>query len=56
MKRVFIILLLLYGNDFLCQDDQNNQFKYWNYRDRLKKDFLKVGDEHGESIPYCQYS
>ncbi len=31
--------------------DQENSEKYWGYRDRLKKNFLKIGNLPGESIP-----
>ena len=28
--------------------------KYWNYRDRLIKDFVQIGDEPGQSITAAQ--
>lgn len=28
--------------------------KYWYYKSRFNNDFIKVGKEHGESIPFNQ--
>jgi hypothetical protein len=31
---------------------QSNMQKYWNYKDRFRKDFVKIGKAQGESIPF----
>ncbi|MEE9348955.1 MAG: hypothetical protein V3U80_02815 [Flavobacteriaceae bacterium] len=33
-------------------DVENNILKYWNYRDRLVKNFIVVGPESGQSLPF----
>lgn len=54
MKRLLILFFLL-SNCFckvsLSQSESENLKKYWNYRDRLKKYFLKIGSGPGESLP-----
>lgn len=54
MKKCITLLLL--GAISYCLHAQNvNQDKlqqtYWNYRDRMLKRFIKIGDEKGESMP-----
>lgn len=55
MKTIFYYLILallcLNFNNSRAQSQEENIKKYWNYRDRLRKDFLKVGNDPGESIP-----
>ncbi len=53
MKHIYSILLLMLviAIRAVCQTPDENLDKYWKYRDRLRKDFLKIGDDHGESIP-----
>jgi len=60
MKKNLVVaigILLLFEN-VLAQSELENQQKYWNYRDNLKKKFLKIGNldpsgviEFGMSIP-----
>lgn len=44
---------LFLGMTFMsrAQQDETNLDKYWTYRDRFRKNFIKVGNGHGESIP-----
>lgn len=54
MKKNLILLLLLlicFNKISLSQSESENLKKYWNYRDRLKKYFLKIGSGPGESLP-----
>jgi hypothetical protein len=54
MKKQFILLLLVYVgwySPLFAQTDQENLDKYWAYRDRLVRNFLKVGKEQSESLP-----
>jgi hypothetical protein len=54
MKKQFILLLLLsvgWYSSFFAQTDQENLDKYWGYRDRLVRNFMKVGKEAGHSLP-----
>jgi hypothetical protein len=46
-----LILCLTNVNAQVSQTEQDLHRKYWNYRDRYKKHFVKVGDNFGESIP-----
>jgi hypothetical protein len=46
-----LIVTLLISNLAHSQSAQENMNKYWTYRDRLRKDFLKIGNLDGESIP-----
>ncbi len=51
MKQ-FIFALLLSASAYLnAQTFSQNQDKYWAYRDRMRKNFTKIGAEPGESIP-----
>jgi hypothetical protein len=53
MKKQFILLLILsmgWYRSFYAQTDQENLDKYWCYRDRLVRNFMKVGREDGESL------
>jgi hypothetical protein len=54
MKKYTLLLALLQsflGFTQVSQTEQDLQKKYWNYRDRYKKHFVKIGREQGESIP-----
>ena len=54
MKNKLIITIfcfLFIGNNAFCQNWYRNYEKYWWYRYRLVNDFMKVGPNHGESIP-----
>jgi hypothetical protein len=44
---------LFLGMTFMsrAQQDETNLDKYWTYRDRFRKNFIKVGNGHGESLP-----
>ena len=44
---------LFLGMTFMspAQQDETNLDKYWTYRDRFRKNFIKVGNTDGESIP-----
>lgn len=52
MKTTITILALLLAKVLFCQTiDQENLEKYWKYRDQLKKRFMRIGIDKGESIP-----
>ncbi len=51
MKQLFIFLILFSNLFAQAQTPEENLDKYWKYRDRLRKDFLKIGNLPGESIP-----
>jgi hypothetical protein len=55
MKHIVISLLIALGclGKIYGQTSEENLNKYWKYRDKLRKDFLKVGFEAGNSIPMC---
>jgi hypothetical protein len=44
---------LFLGMTFMsrAQQDETNLDKYWTYRDRFRKNFIKVGSDQGESLP-----
>ncbi|MBI3521215.1 MAG: hypothetical protein HY062_17875 [Bacteroidetes bacterium] len=48
---IFFILITGYING---QTDAINHQKYWYYRTRLTNDFMKIGKEQGESVPFNQ--
>jgi hypothetical protein len=54
MKKLFnglaLLCLLFYSNGIISQT-VTNQEKYWAYRDRLRKNFVRIGTEQGQSIP-----
>lgn len=57
MKKVTIIILLtFYTQSIFSQlsNDMNNHRKYWFYKSRLNNDFMKVGPNRGESLPFMQ--
>jgi len=51
-KALYIYLLLLFGQGVVnAQSSQTNLTKYWWYRYQLVNDFMKIGDQCGESLP-----
>jgi hypothetical protein len=63
MKTILICLFIIlsafmnmgYGQVFVGdQDDHEVLQKYWYYRWRLKNDFLYMGDQPGESLPFSE--
>jgi hypothetical protein len=55
MKQFVISFLLVFGcfGKLYCQTQDENLSKYWKYRDRLRKDFTRIGSQEGNSIPIC---
>jgi hypothetical protein len=51
MKAILFFSLLFCVSYSVGQSDQENQDKYWKYREILKTKFTKVGSLAGESIP-----
>ncbi|MFM9986416.1 MAG: hypothetical protein ACKVOK_14345, partial [Flavobacteriales bacterium] len=53
MKKITLVCAALVAIVFelFSQTAQENLDKYWAYRERLKKNFLKIGNDNGESIP-----
>jgi hypothetical protein len=54
MKAKLTFALLCYCLNFsmiLLAQTEPNQKLYWDYRDRLKKTFMKIGADKGESLP-----
>ena len=50
--RLFCIIFIVYFPlTTFGQTEAGNLKKYWDYRDRLKKYFMKIGNGPGESIP-----
>jgi hypothetical protein len=52
--NILIFVSLFYANLSVSQTDQENHQKYWYYKTRLNNDFVKVGLDAGESIPFNQ--
>jgi len=55
MKYLFI-LLFLFNTAFSSSQEseiENNQLKYWNYRERLTNNFVAVGSDAGQSLPFA---
>lgn len=52
MKKYILLylVLLLFLDSSICQDDHFNTQKYWNLRKRLNEKFVSVGLEHGQSL------
>ena len=50
LKIVLIILLGMVGQETMAQDAELRE-KYWNYRHRLRTEFMKIGPDDGHSIP-----
>ena len=56
MKKLlflWLFVLCIYSPNALSQSNQSITDKYWAYRDRFRKNFIKIGDGQGESIPAC---
>lgn len=51
MKKILAFICASIPLSFLGQVHNELHDKYWNYRERLVKDFVRVGDESGMSIP-----
>ena len=52
MKNRFLIVVLgLLSSVALAQSDQQNLDKYWKFRASFKKDFIRIGELQGESLP-----
>src|ERR1700758_2720650 len=52
MKKI-ICLLFWFSSVLNAQSDDHHR-KYWYYRTRLNNDFVKVGTNQGESLPFNQ--
>lgn len=53
MKKILCYLLLItLTHNFYAQDLYKNHQKYWYLRSKLRNDFMKIGTEQGESIPF----
>ena len=50
---IYLLLVLSYSTKLYGQTHDENLNKYWKYRDRLRKDFTRIGNENGNSIPMC---
>ncbi len=50
-KKLLLLLLWLISFKGFSQSESENLDKFWSYRDRLRKNFLKIGSEPGESTP-----
>jgi len=53
MKKLGL-LFILFISLAKGQDDDQHHRKYWYYRTRLVNDFLKVGTEQGDCIPFSE--
>ena len=52
---VCVALLLPFLSNFVeAQTEKENLEKYWNYRDKFRKFFVKNGTEDGAGIPILQ--
>jgi hypothetical protein len=51
MKYLIVLFFIYLAPSMYAQNTTDNLYKYWTYRDRLRKNFLKVGNGPGESIP-----
>jgi hypothetical protein len=51
-KPILLALFLFMSSAVLAQTDSSLQNKYWSYRDRFKKHFVRVGVDPGESLPF----
>jgi len=47
----FLTVLFLCSQSLTAQSLTENQSKYWKYRERLKKEFLVIGEGQGMSLP-----
>ena len=50
LRPLLLIIILLLPQYYYAQSPQENLEKYWNYRDRLKKYFVKLGADQGEGV------
>lgn len=54
MKKLLGVLFFamqLLPSVLSAQTEQENLKKYWNYRERFQKYFVKIGSDFGNSIP-----
>ena len=52
MRNLILFLTFFHSSIFLFgQLSNQNLEKYWAYRDRLRKNFVKIGSNPGESVP-----
>ena len=53
LKRLLVLLLTITTLPIYAQltTDEANLQRYWSYRERFKKEFIKIGNEQGNSIP-----
>lgn len=49
--KLIAILYVLLQLHIIAQSDDINHRKYWYYRSRLTNDFMKIGNQQGESLP-----
>ena len=55
-NHILVLLAIIYSAPFLIAQNNNidnNILKYWNYRARLRNNFVAVGSEAGESLPFA---
>jgi hypothetical protein len=51
---ILIYILICEISSMFSQADEINHRKYWYYRSRLTNDFMKIGPNQGESLPFSQ--
>lgn len=51
MKSLFIITTMLVLSTTYAQTDALNLKKYWKFRNTFVEQFVKIGDQPGESLP-----
>ena len=51
MKKIILVILSFYTVSLFSQSYYDNLKKYWYYRQRFKKYFIKIGTNPGESLP-----
>jgi len=55
-RMLLAIVALAFSSDFCrAQSAEDNLAKYWLYRNFYKKQFIVVGNEAGQSIPFAAY-
>ena len=52
IKKYLTVVIFLLPTFIFSQSEYENHKKYWYYRSRLKNDFIKIGLDSGESIPF----
>lgn len=51
MKITTLFLGIIFPFFILSQTDQYNLEKYWKFRNTFREQFIKIGDQQGESLP-----